>query len=138
MGFVGVPLFYMRGIINRRGMPSLLYQYIHNERTAYPESPFDVYINVLAELHEDWLTNTPEPAIGDPKWDIWHSIHDITYGSWCPICNHEFAFESVEIGRKSVLEHSHTCPIWEIMDVEIDYDPATEFKDVFQFRNRFR
>ena len=135
MGFVGVPLFHMRGIINRRGTPSLLYQYIHNERTTHPESPFDVYINVLAELHEDWLKDNPEPLIGEPKWDIWHSIHDTTYGSWCPICNHEFAFGSVKMGRKSVLDHSHTCPLWEMMDVEIDYNPATEFKDVFQFRN---
>ncbi len=135
MGFVGIPLHFMRSVINRKGTPALLYQYIHNERTANPTSPFDVYINVLAELHEDWLNDNPEPPIGEPKWDIWHTIHDITYGQWCSVCNHELAFPSIPVGRQSILDHSRTCPIWEVMDVEIDYDPETEFKDRFRFRN---
>ena len=61
MGFVGIPLYYMRGVINRRGWVSdRLIRLVHNERTAYPGAfAFDIYVNVIAALHSDWLDETP-------------------------------------------------------------------------------
>lgn len=130
MGFVGIPLYYMRGIINRRGWVSdRLMRLIHNERTAYPGAfAFDIYINVIAALHSDWLEENPG---AENRWNA-----DLDLGTWCPVCDHHIGpFRGIKDGRAAYLEHARTCPIWEVMDVELDFSPGVEFNQRFRFRN---
>ena len=144
MGFVGIPIYYMRGIINRRGWVSdRLIRLIHNERTANPgENPFDIYVNVLVELHGDWLEENPEPFVdfdddlSIAAWDSWHVIKECSAGQWCPVCDHHIGpFRGIKDGRAAYLEHARTCPIWEVMDVELDFAPGVDFNERFRFRN---
>lgn len=130
MGFVGIPLYYMRGVINRRGWVSdRLIRLIHNERTAYPGVfAFDIYVNVIAALHSDWLDENPEEE------NRWNTKLDL--GTWCPVCDHHIGpFRGIKDGRAAYLEHARTCPIWEVMDVELDFAPGVEFNERFRFRN---
>ena len=45
------------------------------------------------------------------------------------------AFRGIKDGRVAYLEHARTCPIWEVMDVELDFAPGVEFNERFRFRN---
>lgn len=130
MGFVGIPLYYMRGVINRRGWVSdRLIRLIHNERTAYPGAfAFDIYVNVIAALHSDWLDENPEEE------NRWNTKLDL--GTWCPVCDQQIGpFRGIKDGRAAYLGHARTCPIWEVMDVELDFAPGVEFNERFRFRN---
>lgn len=120
----------MRAIINRRGWVSgRLIRLIHNERTANPgENAFDIYVNVLAQLHSDW--EEENPGAED------HGNANLDLGTWCPVCDHHIGpFSSITEGRAAYLDHARTCPIWEVMDVELDFAPGVDFNERFRFRN---
>ena len=136
MGFVGIPLYYMRGIINRRGAISeRVIQVIHNQRTAKPDfHPLDVYKDVLAVLHEDWMVENRD-LFNDERRRAWNRVNGMDQGTWCPVCDHNMGHRSLVSMRQQYLDHARTCPLWELMDVELDFAPGVPFNQRFRFRN---
>lgn len=137
MGFVGIPLYHMRGIINRRGaIHERVIQVIHNQRTAKPDfHPFDVYTDVLAVLHQDWRVENRN-LFNDERRRAWNRVNGMGMGTWCSVCDHDMGpLGGIRSGRQQYLDHARTCPLWELMDVEVDFAPGVEFTERFRFRN---
>lgn len=141
MGFVGIPLYHMRGIINRRGaIQERVIQVIHNQRTAKPDlHPFDVYTDILAVLHKDWMVDNRN-LFNDERRRAWNRVNGMDEGTWCPVCDYHMGgplggIGSIKWGRQKYLDHARTCPLWELMDVELDFAPEVEFNERFRFRN---
>jgi len=86
------------------------------QRWRTGETAVNLYEDVVARLHEEWLSANPEPAVDHDDdasvqaWDLWHTAKEAPRGTWCPVCR-RFCLDEFSSNMDILYDHVVTCPL---------------------------